>query len=345
MLEANYTLAVVIPCWNCKHYISDMLESLIGQTFTDWRAFVVDDWCTDGTSEIVKSYASQESRICYIKRNRGPKGAQTCRNIGFSLTKGAQYVMFLDADDLIAPYCFAQRVSAMDKMVDKDFLSFPAKAFRDAPFDELRWGFGVKGSQDALLSLLNWRTLSLVVVTNIYRRNSLVDKGLTWDEKLLSMQDADYNIQAFCRGLRHGFALESKIDYFYRFLPNSVSKKIYKNEHYESHLYLIDKELSSIRNVFGHEYDFYLKSFIIVFFEFFNKNKWPYRRLLKLSFVKRNVFFAFRLFMFIAFGLRGKRLFFKSYCQYNEMAVKEWKVCVSNRISELLVQSKHVEIF
>lgn len=336
-MSYDYSLAVVIPCWNCESYIGAMLDCVIGQTFTDWKVFLIDDGCTDGTGEIIKAYAIKDQRINYYKRDREPKGAPTCRNIGFNMTEGAKYVIFLDADDLIAPYCFEQRVRMMEDLADVDFLSFPAKAFQDEPYDNLRWGFGIKGCQETLLSLLNWRTLSIVVCTNIYRRKSLVEKGLVWDEQLLSMQDSDFNIQALCKGLRHEFASDTKIDYFYRHLPDSVSKKVFKKEHYESHLYLIGKEVSSIQNAFGNNYDFFLKSYIVVFFDFFKKDKWSYRQLLKQPFVKRNPCFALRLVAFILFGLRGKKYLFRSYCQYNEKSARAWKSYLERKLSEMVL--------
>lgn len=335
----EYTLAVVIPCWNCESYIGAMLDCLLNQTFSDWRAFLIDDGCTDKTADVIRSYAVKDGRIIYYMRDRGPKGAPTCRNIGFDLSKGAEYLVFLDGDDLVAPYCFEQRVRNIEREEKADFLSFPAKAFSSDPYDELRWGFGIKGHQDVLLSLLNWRTLSIVVNTNIYRRSSLVDKEMVWDERLLSMQDADFNIQAICKGLNQGFAEGSQIDLFYRIVSDSVSKKINVREHKESHLYLVEKEINSIRTVYGKQFDFYLKAYIVVFFELFQKEKWPYKQLLKQPFVKSQPFFALRLLVYIVLGLRGKRRLFKAYCRYNEKSIKDWNACVADKIKELVAQS------
>lgn len=335
----SYPLAVIIPCWNCEHYVGKLLDCLLNQTFAGWRAFMIDDRCTDGTGEIIKAYAAKDDRINYYKRDREPKGAPTCRNIGFGLAAGAKYVLFLDADDLVASYCFEQRMQMMEGSIGMDFLSFPSKAFREEPYDELRWGFGFNGPQETLLSLLNWRTLSILVSTNIYRRESLVDKGLIWDERLLSMQDADYNIQSLCLGLSHGFAESAKIDYYYRHLDDSISKRIYKKEHIKSHLYLINKEVTSIRKVFGNKYDYYLKSYIVVFFELFKKDKWPYKQLLKINFVKQNPCFALRLFVYVVLGLRGKRLLFGTYCQYNKKAAREWRSYLEGKLSEMVLQS------
>ena len=337
LFKESYSVAVIIPCWNCEPYIGQMLECLLNQTFYDWKAFLVDDGCTDGTASIIKDYALKDARVNYISRNRGPKGAQTCRNIGFELSKGAQYVVFFDADDLIAPYCLEQRVSLIENLHDVDFLSFPAKAFKNKPFDEVRWGFGIKGAQDTILSLLNWRTLSIVVSTNIYKRDRLAEKEIVWDENLLSMQDADFNIQAFVKGLTHGFADGKRIDYFYRQVDSSVSKQIYHDEKIKSHLYLINKEISSIRAVFGKKYDFYLKAYIVVFFEFFLNRKYPYRQLLRMTFVKNNPFFYLRILVYFVVGMRGKKCLFGPYCQYNNEAIRTWSNIVSKKMEELVL--------
>lgn len=338
MVDCVYTLAAVIPCWNCEPYVTEMLDCLLNQTMGDWKAFLVDDGCTDGTADVIKEFAKKDARINYILRNREPKGAPTCRNIGFDMTEGAKYVVFLDADDIIAPFCFEQRVSLIDNSQGVDFLSFPVKAFKNELFDGLRWGFGVKGAQDTLLSLLNWRTLSIVVCSNIYKRVRLVEKGMVWDEALLSMQDADFNIQSITKGMVHDFAEGVKIDYFYRQVDDSVSKQIYDDEKIKSHLYLINKEISSIRAVYGNKYDFYLKSYLVVFFDFFMKREYPYKQLLRMGFVKNSFFFALRILVFMVVGMRGKKYLFGPYCRYNNKEVLIWKDVVSKKMEELLLK-------
>ena len=256
-MTQTYKLAIIIPCWNCASYIGETLDCLHMQSFNDWVAFLIDDDSTDDTAQIIKFKAINDSRIRYFKRHRPPKGAQTCRNIGFDKSEGAEYVFFMDADDLIAPFCFEQRINYMMTHPLIDFASFPVKAFKDDIFDGLLWGFGVQGQQDLLVSLLNWETLQIVVASNIYKRSCLKKSCLRWDELLLSMQDADFNIQALSKGLVHAFAEGSRIDYFYRQNNGTVSKQIFKEDKFNSHLYLINKETITIRTVFGKKLDFF----------------------------------------------------------------------------------------
>lgn len=327
------TLAVIIPCWNCEQYIGEMLECIHNQTFLEWKAYLVDDGCTDGTAQIIKDYAQKDSRINYVLRNRGPKGAQTCRNIGFALSEGAEFVVFLDADDLIAPFCFMQRVCFLQTHPSIDFASFPLKAFKQNIYDDTYWGFGVPGNQELLVSLLNWKTLQIVVASNIYRRKSLSSVGVKWDEHLRSMQDADFNIQSLTKGLSHLFAEESRIDYFYRQCQSTtVSKRIFDSSMFDSHLCLIEKVVSSIQKAYHNKYDFYLKAFIVNFFSIFNKNSSPYFSLLRLAFIKKNPVFFCQISLFLLLGMRGKKRLFKKYVSYSTDSARSWSSLVSETI-------------
>lgn len=328
----QYALAVVIPCWNCGKYIRDLLDSICDQTFSDWKAFFVDDGCLDQTPEIIQAYQKKDSRIHYAKRDSLPKGAQKCRNIGFRLSDGAEYVVFLDSDDLIAPYCFEQRVSFMRANPLVDFASFPTKAFKKDIYDDTYWGFGVPGKQELILSLLYWKTLQMFVSSNIYKRSSIIDADLSWDEKLGCMQDADFNIQSLTKGLTHSFAEPSRIDYFYRTGHSSVSTRIAEPAMFDSHLYLIGKVTVSFRQAFQNKYDFYLKAYIVNFLGLFKKNREPVRSLLKLGFVKSHPGFFFQLALYLLLGMRGRTILFKRYVSYSGESAKEWLTLVTDAI-------------
>lgn len=93
--------SVVIPAYNYGHFIGACLESVINQTYANWECLVVDDASTDNTSDVVKSYCAKDSRISYYRltNNNGPS---LSRNYALDRITG-DYILFLDADDLIAP--------------------------------------------------------------------------------------------------------------------------------------------------------------------------------------------------------------------------------------------------
>lgn len=319
----TYKLGVIIPCWNCEAYVGELLNCIIGQSFTDWQVFCVDDLSTDSTPEVLKQYVEKDSRIHYIARHRAPKGAQTCRNIGFDATVGAEYVIYLDGDDIIAPYCFEQRVIYMERHPNIDFASFPMKTYKEDLYEIPCNVYGVKFIEDTLQAELNW-SLPLVVVTNIYRRDAMLKYGLRCDEKILSLQDSEFNIHTFCTDIKHAYAEDAKCDYFYRATNNGVSKKIVTPAHIKSHIYLIDRTTQEVSASHGILFDRYLQANVVNFFSVFRKNYSAYLHLLQVPWIIRHPKFWIRIFIYLCIGLHLRSILFKSELRYSRMLMSEW---------------------
>lgn len=307
----EYLLAIVIPSWNCCQYIPEMLDSILANTFTNWKCYVVDDGSTDGTLEVLEHYSKRDNRIVFISRNRLPKGAQTCRNIGYSLAlkDNAKYIIWFDADDMISQCCLGQRVNYMENHKNLDFSIFPAKTFVSNPTEILDTTkiYGIKYGPDPLRDMLKW-CLPMVGWTNIYKMESLYKYELTWDENLLSMQDSDFNISALIKGMKYEFAWNEggHIDYFYRLIQTSnanISSKINNVEHLCSHFYLINKILS---NLSGNQLSLYkreLECYIYRFAKFFCHDKKLYLKLLNIPWINKNFRFRYSLLVYRWFHL------------------------------------------
>lgn len=242
-------LSIVMPVFNRKDLVLIMVQSIIKQTYKNWELFLVDDGSTDGISNELKMMAKNDNRINYHLRDTGPKGAQNCRNTGYKFSKG-KYVLFLDSDDIIHPECFKQRVRYMEENPELDFSVFPYIAFHKEVGD---WKDGNRGavkiSTDDLEAFL-YSSLPFVVWNNIYRRASLEKYKREWDLNLLSLQDADFNIQCILSGMKYDYATGVVPDYYFRsgVLEDNqrISKKICTRAHFESHLYFIEKQLCSV---------------------------------------------------------------------------------------------------
>ncbi len=96
---------VIIPCHNCRQYISPCLESLLAQTFQPWQALVADDASDDGTKEAVAPYLA-DPRVRY---RRLPERAWLMGNTLEALRSldlaPNDVVAILDGDDQIRPHC------------------------------------------------------------------------------------------------------------------------------------------------------------------------------------------------------------------------------------------------
>jgi hypothetical protein len=90
-------VAVVIPTYNCASFLAAAIESVLAQTYRNFRIVVIDDGSTDATPEVMRLYADR--CICLWQPNAGAAAARN-RGIRESTSK---YIAFLDADDLWHP--------------------------------------------------------------------------------------------------------------------------------------------------------------------------------------------------------------------------------------------------
>jgi len=86
-------ITIITPVFNRASIIHKTVESVIAQSYQNWEMIVVDDGSTDNIGEVMVSRFSGDSRIHFIKREREPKGASTCRNIGAENASG-DYLIF-----------------------------------------------------------------------------------------------------------------------------------------------------------------------------------------------------------------------------------------------------------
>ncbi len=91
--------SVVIPLYNKEAHISETIESLLNQSFSDFEVLVVDDGSTDNSLEVAKKYESDRIRVL-TKQNGGTASA---RNLGINKARGT-HICFLDADDYWLPH-------------------------------------------------------------------------------------------------------------------------------------------------------------------------------------------------------------------------------------------------
>ena len=88
-------VSVIMPAYNCEHYIEKAIQSVLIQT-VPLELIVVDDNSSDGTRDKIQHFQPDE-RILYVHNERN-LGVAASRNKGMELARG-KYIAFLDADD------------------------------------------------------------------------------------------------------------------------------------------------------------------------------------------------------------------------------------------------------
>lgn len=104
--------SVVMAAWNAELYISEAIRSVLGQTFKNFELIVVDDGSTDNTSEVVKRFLEQDSRIKYFRRSH--EGMVPSFNFAYK-SAVSNYLVHLDADDIAAPERLDAQLTFMER--------------------------------------------------------------------------------------------------------------------------------------------------------------------------------------------------------------------------------------
>ena len=102
-------VSVVIPAYNAESLLEVAVDSLLGQPLQA-QIIIVNDGSADNTSQLAHRYESEHENVLVIDVPNG--GAGRARNLGIAAAAG-DYIVFLDADDLILPNAFDEAFSRM----------------------------------------------------------------------------------------------------------------------------------------------------------------------------------------------------------------------------------------
>lgn len=101
------TVSVLMPVHNAERYLVEAVESILGQTFTDFEFLIIDDGSTDRSRAILEQYAARDGRIRLTCRPN--TGYTVALNQLLGLARG-ELVARMDADDVALPERVARQV-------------------------------------------------------------------------------------------------------------------------------------------------------------------------------------------------------------------------------------------
>ena len=123
MRKEKEMVSISIPFLNSERFLAEAVESVLGQTYSPWELFLVDDGSTDRSTAIAKEYAAGfPDRIRYLEHpGHLNRGLPASRNLGARAGTG-DYLAFLDSDDVWIPHKLEEQVSLMDASPEAGFL-------------------------------------------------------------------------------------------------------------------------------------------------------------------------------------------------------------------------------
>jgi glycosyltransferase involved in cell wall biosynthesis len=182
-------VSAIIPAYNTAPFISESIDSVLGQKFKDFEIIVINDGSPD-TIELEKALEAYASRIQYIKQENA--GAPAARNAGISSACG-EFLAFLDSDDIWLPDYLETQVRFLDG--HPDVVASITDAVRFGKQGEVVWKM-VKGATPTVLTFdrMLKREGGQIPSATVARRMETVAAGM-FDEKLPHAEDMEFCVR------------------------------------------------------------------------------------------------------------------------------------------------------
>jgi glycosyltransferase involved in cell wall biosynthesis len=210
---------VIIPAYNAARFLPAALESVMTQTFTDWRIVLVDDGSTDHTAAIVAQFKQRMgAKLMYIKQEN--RGMSAARNRAIQ-DSSAEFLALLDADDVWFPDRLAESLRRFERPEVGLVYGFVSRIDFNGNLvtthDEMK-----RHAEGRIASSIYMRTIDLPCPTVTFRRKC-IDLVGGFDESMRATEDRDL----WLRITQHyEVARVPKVIAFYRISPGSVTSDI-----------------------------------------------------------------------------------------------------------------------
>lgn len=103
-------ISVAMPVYNCERYLAVAIDSILGQTFTDFEFIIIDDGSTDNSLTVLRQYEKIDARIRLIAREN--RNLATTLNDIIDLAHG-KWIARMDQDDIALPQRFARQLEQL----------------------------------------------------------------------------------------------------------------------------------------------------------------------------------------------------------------------------------------
>lgn len=245
-------LAVILPAYNAENFITECLDSLLNQTFSDFCILAVNDASTDNTGKILEDYAAKDTRlrVYHFSKNQGePAVMQFAMDMLNYMN--IEYVARMDADDICVPHRFETQIQYLDKHPEIDILGSNALLFNDEQTDKM--------SKISTLPLLDKDIKAhfslardhIINPSSMWRHSSIKALNINYAQTATA---PDFHMWVQCALHKKTFANLAEPLLLYRLHPGQESKKYdkisesvqYSMELWISHLFpeLTPKEVS-----------------------------------------------------------------------------------------------------
>ncbi len=215
-------VTVIIPTFNRSDLLGRTLDSVLAQTYDFWECLVIDDGTNDHTEEMMNFYCDKDPRIKFYKRPATrKKGASSCRNYAFELSKG-DYIQYLDSDDMISTDKLEKQVNILLENKSCSIVTCRWGRFWNSREDAILFeGLEVYNDFESTYDFLDALSRSKgYFPLNVYLiRRELISRAGIWNEYLNLNDDGEFMMRVI--GISGPILFEKEATAYYRWPVNN----------------------------------------------------------------------------------------------------------------------------
>ena len=223
-MNASPAISLIMSVYNGQDYLSEAIESVLGQTFKDFELIIINDCSTDGTSEILDKYSALDERV-KVYTNEVNLRLPSSLNKAMAYAKG-KYIARMDADDICLPERLEKQYAFME--------ANPGTALSSCRFMTLKngviasGGCGGKNDNDSLKALLF--VTNPILHPGIIAKADVI-KNLGYDKNFTCTED----LELWSRFVMSGHDMEILPEYLmiYRLHDKQITGTTLEKQHKE----------------------------------------------------------------------------------------------------------------
>lgn len=124
------TVGIVMATYNGEKYVREQIESILGNTYTEWKLWLWDDGSKDSTVSILKEYEEKYPGKIIVYQNQENLGVVQNFLLGAKRCD-TDYIMFCDQDDVWKKDKIRKTLEAMRETEEKEGADYPVTVFSD----------------------------------------------------------------------------------------------------------------------------------------------------------------------------------------------------------------------
>lgn len=205
-------LTIVVPVFNAEHYLTECLDSIESQTYSDWELLLIDDGSLDHSIDICERYSKIDSRIKLFRKVNG--GVSSARNMGLDNASGT-WVTFIDADDHISPSFFENLLRPTCSDSDLDFVHGGCTSWTGTQPGDIIQEYHEFCGNDPKILFDQFRGLIPSKLFRLEFINQWIGgHPLRFDEQMAIAEDMAFTLDYML--MVHKYAFVSEVGYYYR---------------------------------------------------------------------------------------------------------------------------------